>query len=213
MLLKALNKFNGNICFVGSVSDKYDVIFEYALDGSYSYVQSLYLVKTLSYVNTNRYLVSFSDYNKSNIYEFSGGAFNFVCTTPLLDISQIVYANESLEEYYILSSEDNVLVRCTISPSYSLIYSISLPDYAYRDNGKILVMNNTNNRIIYHNLENAYLLEDDGSEFKILNSITIGDGSDLVSCFKPMDSILPVYARIRQFDGSDLGSSSSSSSI
>lgn len=210
MLLKTLNKDNGNICFVGNIDGRYDFVFEYAIDGTGSYTVSPGLIKSLLY-NSNKYLVSLIDSNE--IYDFSGGIFTLLCSAPFSDVSQIENADE-IDEYYILSTKDNILARCEFSPSYSTIYGVSLPDYANRESGKIIIMrnaNNTNNRIIYHNNYNAYLLEDNGSSFVAIRGISIGNGTPVISAFLPRNLDLPVYARIRQFDGMELSSSSSES--
>ena len=187
MLVKSLNPYNGNICFVGAVEDK-DFIFEYDLNGGYTYAESPYFVKSLLCINVSTYLISF--YNSNQIHAFSGGLISFVCSTSFTEVSQMENSNDG--NFYILSNTDNTLAKVTL-PSFFLLYGVYLPD-PVNGNGKISA---ADNRIIYNNYNNAYLFEDNGLSFTTIRGMNIGDGSSMASCIIPSNATYPAYTRIR----------------
>ncbi len=203
-LLKAINKFNGNICFAGS-TDSGDVVFECDYqDHILTYDFSSRSVTDVCLETEDSYLVAFSN---NWIGQFSDGVLNETyINTGLSNVDRIV--NSTSSKYYILNKTTNQLVRY----QSGVVWTFNLPDYSLRQDGNIY-FRESDEVVIYYNNENIYIIRDDVTYATLMNSLIISSASGDISIvinneFNPAYS----YIRARTVTGKELEQSSSSSS-
>lgn len=202
-LIKTLNKFNGNICFIG-VTDFSDYVFECDRQNRLlSYVSSTKPVTDVCLMTSNSYSVAFSD---QYVGKYSSGVLDdtFIDTVAISNVDKITIDTQS--NYYILNRVTNQLFKY----NGGVIWTFDLPDYSLRYEGNIAFRESDGN-IIYNNDTNLYVIRDDTTKATLLNTLALsGAGSLSVVIgneFKPTYS----YFRARTVSGGDLDQSSSSS--
>jgi len=202
-LIKQLNKFNGNLCFVGA-TDTGDIVFECDRgDRTLSYDASSKFVLGLCLENESSYLVSFGD---NYIGQYSGGVLDETyIDTGLSRVDKIV--RDSQGNIYILNRVDNLLVKY----NSGVIWTINLPDYDLRSEGQIL-LRESDGCIVYHNNTNIHIVRDSVSGAVVLNSLEISGSGSLKAIIGGQFNPSYSYARARTVSGSELDQSSSSSS-
>jgi len=188
VLLKELNKYNGNLCFVG-VTDSNTILFEcnqYTNELLYAY--STKAISGISLYNYDSYLVTFAD-------DWLGLFSNGVLTEAYMGsrTDQIIGNNNG---YYVLDRAANQLSKV-------LKWTLDLPDYSLRYSGNIMFRGDD---IIYYNSNNTHLIRDDAV---IINSLDIDDGYGRLRVVVS-DNPEYVYVRSRTVNGSDFDYSSSS---
>jgi len=206
-LITSLNKFNGNLCFVG-VIDSGDIIFE--CDRLNNVLYYAFASKPISGVclkDEASYYVALYD---NWLGLFSAGILNenYVNT----GISQVTRILTNSNGYiYILDKSINRLYKGYISGLvWNEVWNFNLPDYSLKSEGNI-ILRESDGMIIYHNNSSIYLIRDDITNAIIFNSTSISGTGDLSVVIS--NEFNPSYAYIesRMVSGKDLEQSSSSS--
>jgi len=202
-LIKILNKYNGNVCFVG-VTETQNIIFECDRESrvlSYDFASKPIFGVCLK--DKVSYYVALND---NWIGLFSGGILNETyINTGLSNVDELIINTSG--DIYILERDSNQLHKYNAG----IVWSISLPDYSLRYGGHI-TLRESDGMIIYQNGSTIYLVRDDITSAIVFNSVDIlgyGDISIVVS-----NEFNPTYAymRVRSVSGAELDQSSSSSS-
>ena len=227
-LLKAINKFNGNLCIAGS-TDHGDIVIECDYHNRIvSYAYSSKLITDVCLNDDESYLVVFGD---NYIGKYQNGILEEECyDAGISNVNKIEKSTES--EYYILNQVTNQLIKlsgitlCDVENSSSSIdisssssssggsivsWIYDLPDYALRYEGDI-VLRESDRSIIYYNNTNIHLIRDDLTSAVLINSLALsGSGRISVAISGEFN---PIYAdiRARTVSAGDLDYSSSSSS-
>ena len=206
-----LNKFNGNLCFIGA-TDSGDYIFECDyLNNTLTHDASSKYITDICLNNYNSYLVALND---KWIGYFSGGILNEnYIDTGLSNVTKIKKNVDS--DIYILEQSSNTLYKF-INPN--IIWSFTLPDFDKRYEGDIIIRE-SDECIIYSNDDTIYTIRDDGNRATLINELSIGTTGSIRTLINSMSR--PEYScmRIRTLSGQELdvssswSSSSSSSSI
>ena len=125
ILLKTINRFNGNICFIG-VNDSGNYVFECSRSGVLTYDSSTKPITDVCLNDAGSYLVTFSD---SYIGKYSlGNLDETYLLTAISNIDKIVKDNTG--NIYILNRVTNQLSKYNAG----ILWTISLPDYSLRNN-------------------------------------------------------------------------------
>lgn len=202
--LKTINKFNGNICFVGA-TDSGDVVFECDRQSQVlTYDFSSKLVTDVCLYDESSYAIAFSD---TWIGRYAGGVLNenFI-NTGLSRVTKVV--RNTVGEFYIFNSLTNELVKYDGGIEWTYV----LPDYSLRGRGCIC-LRESDSTIIYYNNENIHVVRDDLTKGTLLKSLSISTSSDNLRIviggeFNPAYT----YLRARTVSPPEILQSSSSSS-
>lgn len=198
VLAKTLNRFNGNICFVGKTDTSKDIIFECSRnDRSLSYVATSYAT-SVCLNDHNSYLVA---YGNSSIGKFENGALTSGYLTVSGNAHQIYKSHDG--ELFYLDKSQNELVK-----DGSWQFKLPRPQYAsdghfeYRESDQY---------IIYSNNRFVYWIRDDGSSAVMINSLSMDEESYVHISVESQTKGFS-YIRCTAVSGADLEQSSSSSS-
>lgn len=214
-LIKTINKFNGNLCFVGEIDisgthDQVQVIFE--CDSQNDFLLYDYCIKKhikdVCVEKSDSYFVAFSD---DKIGRFKNGFLNehYITVVGVNHIDKIIGNDHA--QFYILNKTTNQLIKYGASQLPPIIWTFDLPDWALKDNGEI-TLRESDNCIIYSNGSNIYVIRDDITSAVILNSLSIPGSGDLSVIISQQSIPFYSYIRARTVSGSQLNYSSSSSS-
>ncbi len=201
-LIKTINKFNGNFCFVGG-TENYDIIFE--CDRYTQALSSQNATKWITDVctqNLSSYLVAFSD---EYLGQYSGGVLDETyIATGLSSVDKIT--SDINGNIYILNRTDNQLVKYNAG----VIWTFDLPDYGLRADGQIILRESDGN-IVYYNNTNLHVVRDDTTKGTLLNSLEISSSGNLKALISGEFNVSYSYVRARMVTGRELDQSSSSS--
>lgn len=199
-LIKTLNKYNGNICFVAA-QNEYDYVFECdRQEESLSYAISPSFISTICVRNMSSYWVGYHD---SWLGIYSAGVLTYHSqNTAISSIGQMILSWDN--QYYALDKAVNQIIKFELP--YTETWRLTLSEYSLRGNG--FISERDDGYIVYSNGNNLYLISDSGTEAAIVRSIDVDSNGIAIA---PLEASI-AYARIRQASGGDLDMSSSSSS-
>jgi len=217
--IKTLNKFNGNLAFVG-VTDTGDYVFECnRQDQTLSYALSSKPVQDLCLNDSESYLVAFGD-TWLGKYETGVLTENYINLGNNADkiakssdgyIYAIDRSGNRLMKFGVISSESSSESSSSSESGGILIWEMDLPDYALRLEG-CFVYRESDNSILYFNSLNIHVIRDDLTQGTLINSLAISGAGDIRLVISGEFNAGHSYIRYRQVDGEQLWSSSSSSS-
>jgi len=200
-LLKQLNRYNGNLCFVGE-TDSSSIVFECdRINRSISQQVSSKYITGLCNLKLNSYLVCYGD-NYLGLFE-NGILNDIYIDTGLAYISKIASRRDGV--VYALDNNISTVYRISIDP-FNIDWSLNVNDL--NGDGDILVKESDNCIVIYDNESIFYVgdMETSGiviNNENINNEFTVSYGE-----FNASHS----FMRWRQVYGDVLDRSSSSSS-
>jgi hypothetical protein len=196
-LIKVINRFSGNLCFVGS-TDAGDAIIECTRSGVVTYNITGLLITDICLNDFTSYLVAFSN---GYIGRYSNGTLDpSYISVPISNIDKIVKNNAG--DIYILNRSSNQLSKYNVG----ILWTIDLPDYALRYDSNIL-LREADQSIIYYNNASMHLIRSDAH---LLGSLSISGSGNLRVLDSNIDN-KSFYIRARHIDAQDVDQSSSSS--
>ena len=206
--IKTINRYNGNLCFVGATESN-DIIYECdRFNKSIVSVPSSKRIFSVCHQEADAYFVSFSD---EYIGLFQAGVLNDTyITSTISNIDRLASRRDGV--FYALKRSIATIYRFTVAPfSIDWTLQIQVPLTAAQENGEIIVRE-SDDALIYYDDEQIFLIGDLGTSGSLANKINIGDGSGIfveaASEFKSDYTFL----RWRQVVGEEIAWSSSSSS-
>ena len=200
-LIKTLNKYNGNVCFVGG-TESFDYVFVCDREArTITQAQSTQWVSSLCVLSSAEYLVSFST---SWLGRLLNGTLNegFVNTT-INSIDQVISSSEGL--FYALDRKLGILYKFSLYP-FTIQWQLSVNPNL---NGEILIRE-SDNAVIYYDNQYLSVILDANTYAEVIDRMEIENNSMVTISpeHKPEYSFL----RWRQVTGSNIEQSSSSSS-
>jgi len=200
--IKVLNKFNGNICFVGA-TDTGDIIFECDRQANLVYDTSTKLIYDVDFLTPESYFAVFGD---SWLGIFTGGVLieNWL-DTGVNSIYSISISTNG--DYYLLNSQNDQLVKY----NGGVIWTFDLPineigeirEIEYRESDGVVVCNGD---------DSICIVRDDATQGTLLNILNIDGAGRLSVIWASESKSISGYIRARQVTGRELDQSSSSSS-
>jgi len=180
-LIKTVNKFNGNLCFVGG-TDLGDVIFEvnyetrnlaYKLSTHPKPITDICLdTVTLS---SSLYFVCFGD-NMLGIYApYPYPGTLTIGAAPISCVSSIIRSSDNY--LYFLDKDNNKLYKYDNTVAVQQ-WVFDLPAYSKKDEGRI-IFRESDKSIIYNNDTNIYVIRDNIASAALIDSIGISGAGEI----------------------------------
>ena len=192
-LLKELNRYNGNLCFIGE-TDSSSIVFECdRINRSISQQICSKYITGLCNLTLNSYLVCYGD---NYLGLFDNGILNETyINTGLTYISRIASRRDGI--IYALDSNISTLYRIAIDP-FNIDWSLNLSNL--NNDSDILVKESDNCIIVYDNESLFYVGDMDTSGIVINNKNIDNEFTVSYGEFNPSYS----FMRWRQVDGNEL---------
>jgi hypothetical protein len=200
-LIKTLNRWNGNLCFVGDTEPYGSVIFECdRSNGSIQYAIASKPITDICQWTANTYFVAFGE---SDLGGFGGG------------VLKEAYLGSGASAAYRIDT-DRAGNIYSLDTNLNLLYKkdawvIDLPDDDLSHNSDFMVRE-SDGEIIYWNNSSLYIIRDYGTEALVVNSILVGSAAQTRVLISNEFNPVCTYIGYRQVFGEELDYPSSSTS-